>query len=76
MKIHNLVQYTIIKLNCLWKNSNGDIVDEMSKSCRKYGIKFAVYLPPWNENLKYYGKGQEYNDYSIKCSFNKRRINS
>lgn len=48
-----------------WKNGNGDIVDEMSKSCQKYGVKFAIYLSPWDENSEFYGKGQAYNDYYI-----------
>ena len=48
-----------------WENGNGDIVDEMSKSCQKYGVKFAIYLSPWDENSEFYGKGQAYNDYYI-----------
>lgn len=48
-----------------WKNGNGDIVDEMSKSCKKYGVKFAIYLSPWDENSEYYGMGKVYNDYYI-----------
>ncbi|MDY3793188.1 MAG: alpha-L-fucosidase [Oscillospiraceae bacterium] len=42
-----------------------DIVREVSDACRKYGIKFGVYLSPWDRHSPLYGSGKDYDDYFI-----------
>lgn len=49
-----------------WKEGKGDVVKELRAACDKYGMKFGVYLSPWDRNAPCYGDSPRYNEFFIR----------
>lgn len=41
-----------------------DVVAQLAESCKKYGLKFGIYLSPWDRHEATYGS-DAYNDYFV-----------
>jgi alpha-L-fucosidase len=46
-----------------WENGKGDLVRQVSDAARKLGLKFGVYLSPWDRHEPRYKNSAEYDDY-------------
>jgi alpha-L-fucosidase len=46
-----------------WENGHGDVVRRVEQAARKYGLKFGVYLSPWDRHDPRYSNSAEYDKY-------------
>lgn len=48
-----------------WEDGKGDAVRRVANAARKYGLKFGVYLSPWDRHEPRYENAAEYDAYYI-----------
>jgi alpha-L-fucosidase len=48
-----------------WKDGKGDIVGDVARAARKYGLKFGVYLSPWDRHDPRYQDPAAYDKYYL-----------
>lgn len=46
-----------------WRGGQGDIVKEVADACHRGGIKFGIYLSPWDQHEPSYGNSPVYNEF-------------
>ena len=48
-----------------WENGRGDVVKRVEEAARKYGLRFGVYLSPWDRHDPRYSNSAEYDKYYL-----------
>jgi alpha-L-fucosidase len=46
-----------------WKGGNGDVIGDVARAARKYGLKFGIYLSPWDRHDQRYNDSAAYDRY-------------
>jgi alpha-L-fucosidase len=48
-----------------WRGGRGDVVAEVADAARRHGLRFGVYLSPWDRTEASYGSGAAYDDFYV-----------
>ncbi|MBE1583615.1 alpha-L-fucosidase [Nonomuraea angiospora] len=48
-----------------WRGGRGDVVAEVSEAARRHGLRFGIYLSPWDRTEASYGSGSAYDDFYV-----------
>jgi alpha-L-fucosidase len=48
-----------------WKGGKGDVVGDVARAAHKYGLKFGVYLSPWDRHEPRYKDSASYDEYYL-----------
>lgn len=48
-----------------WQGGRGDVVRRTAEACRRAGLRFGVYLSPWDRHEPTYGSGEAYDRFYL-----------
>ncbi|TDE36150.1 alpha-L-fucosidase [Nonomuraea mesophila] len=48
-----------------WRGGRGDVVAEVADAARRHGLRFGIYLSPWDRHEASYGSGTAYDDFYV-----------
>jgi alpha-L-fucosidase len=54
-------EYTVA--SSLWRGGKGDLIRETSEACRKHGLKFGIYVSPWDRHEPSYRDNAAYDKF-------------
>jgi alpha-L-fucosidase len=49
-----------------WRGGKGDLIREVEQACKKHGLKFGVYLSPWDRHEPAYKDNAKYDEYYVR----------